>query len=86
MLGNIFSIFPVSGMFSKNAENLRFRLYNPITIYSIIIQFCFLVEIVLLLLFLSKTGLTFDLAGELTRDDRVHLEEISNQFRFISTP
>lgn len=64
LLGNIFSIFPVAGIFSKSVENLRFKLFYPITIYSIIIQLCFMIELVLLFVFLSKTGLNFFMVGE----------------------
>lgn len=64
LIGNAFSIFPVSGIFSKSAENLKFRIFNPITIYAIIIQLCFALELVLLFIFLSKTGLKFFLVGK----------------------
>lgn len=64
LLGNIFSIFPVAGIFSKNVENLKFRIFYPVAIYSIIVQFCFMVELVLLFMFLSKSGLKLFMIGE----------------------
>lgn len=64
LLGNIFSIFPVSGIFSKNGQNLKFSFFNPITIYSIIVQLCFLIELILLFYFLSKTKIVFFMVGE----------------------
>jgi hypothetical protein len=63
-LGNIFSIFPVSGGLSKKADNIKFRFLYPITIYSMIVQFFFAVELVLLFLFLGKVGLKFFMVGK----------------------
>lgn len=67
VMGNIFSIFPTSGIFAQKVENIRFRIYNPIAIYSIIVQFCFMTELVLLFFFLSKSGLKFFMIGELLK-------------------
>lgn len=64
LLGNIFSIFPISGIFAKSIESLKFRLLYPVAIYTMILQLCFMVELVLLFLFLSKTGLKFFIVGE----------------------
>jgi len=63
-IGNIFSIFPVAGIFSKNVESLKFRIWHPITIYSIIVNFCLLVEFCTLFLFLYKAPFQFFMVGE----------------------
>lgn len=39
LIGNAFSIFPVTGIFSRSADNLKFRIFSPITIYAIVVQF-----------------------------------------------
>lgn len=65
-MGNIFSIFPISGIFSKSSEKLKFRLLYPIAIYSMIVQFFFMSELVLLFIFLSNSGLKFFMVGEWT--------------------
>jgi Trehalose receptor len=65
VLGNIFSIFPVSGIFSKDAKDVKFRFLYPVTMFSAVVQLCFLIELVLLFIFLSKTGIKFFMVGEL---------------------
>ena len=65
VVGNIFSIFPVQGIFSKKIENLKFRIYYPVAIYSSIVQFCLITELILLFVFLSKVGLKFFMVGKL---------------------
>lgn len=63
-IGNIFSLFPVAGIFSKNVESLKFRIWYPITIYSIIVNFCLLVEFFTLFVFLYKAPFQFFMVGE----------------------
>lgn len=63
-IGNVFSIFPVAGIFSKNVESLKFRIWYPITIYSIIVNFCLLVEFFTLFVYLYKAPFQFFMVGE----------------------
>jgi hypothetical protein len=70
VLGNVFSIFPVSGIFSKDAVNVKFRFFYPITIFSAVVQLCFMVELVLLFIFLSNSGFKFFMVGELETIER----------------
>lgn len=78
VLGNIFSIFPVSGIFSKDAKNVKFRLLYPVTMFSMVIQLCFVTELVLLFIFLSKTGPKFYMVGELNGRQEVDLVSLPN--------
>ncbi|KAG5679796.1 hypothetical protein PVAND_009334 [Polypedilum vanderplanki] len=64
LVGNIFSIFPVAGLFSKNVSNLKFRLWYPVTIYSLLMNFCMVSEFGLLFLFLYRAGFQFFMVGQ----------------------
>jgi hypothetical protein len=63
-IGNIFSLFPIAGIFRKNVDGLRFRIWYPITIYSIIVNFCLLAEFFLLFWFLYKSPFQFFMVGK----------------------
>lgn len=65
IVGNVFSIFPIFGTCFVSYERLKFILFNPIALYSLIIQFLLVTELVLLVLMVSKHGFTLFFAGEI---------------------
>jgi hypothetical protein len=64
VLGNVFSIFPVTGVFGKNIDKLKFTIWHPITIYSIVVNFCLLSEFGLLFLYIHRVGFQFFMIGK----------------------
>lgn len=65
IVGNFFSIFPIFGTCFKSFERVLFRIYNPIAIYSLVIQSLLFIEMGLLACMVVLRGFTLFFAGKL---------------------
>lgn len=64
LMGNIFSIFPIAGIFTSDSTKLKFYLHYPVTIYAIIVLFAFTLELIFLMMFHYRAGFQFFMVGE----------------------
>ncbi|CAO1392085.1 unnamed protein product [Diamesa hyperborea] len=64
LLGQPFGLLPVSGFLHKNSSRLRFNIYSPISIYSLVLQIIYVLELGLLFKFMSNFGFQFHMIGQ----------------------
>lgn len=63
LLGQPFGLLPVTGFLHPNTSRLRFNIYSPISIYSLVLQIVYVLELGLLFKFMSSFGFQFHMIG-----------------------